>query len=162
MSPEIGEFIPLVLSAPLLAAMAIGDLRRLRISNRLVLAMLAIFVLSAPFLLPPSEIGARVIVALSVFVLGTAGFALGLWGGGDVKALAALMLFLPSAALPIYAYIFAFSMLAGIALVLTFRAAFGTPETAWHAFRPQTEFPMGLSIALSGMLLPLVLLVPAL
>jgi prepilin peptidase CpaA len=162
MSPEIRDFVPLVLAAPCLAAMALGDVRWLRISNRLVLSMLAIFALSAPFLLPLAEIGMRAIVALSVFSLGTAGFAFGLWGGGDVKALAALMLFLPSAALSIYASVFAVSMLAGIALVLALRATFGTPQTAWHGLRPKTEFPMGLSIALSGLLLPIVVLVTSL
>lgn len=162
MSPELAAFLPLLLVAPLLAAMALGDLRRLRIPNWLVLSMVAVFVLTAPFLLPAPEIGWRLAAAVAVYVLGLAGFALGLWSGGDVKAVSALMLFLPSATLTIYAFTFSASMFAGMTMVLSLRAVVGTPESAWRSLRPRAEFPMGVSIALSGFLLPpaVMLLIP--
>lgn len=153
MSPETGAFVPLFLVAPLLVAMALGDMRRLAISNGLVLAMGAVFVLSAPFLLPLPEIGYRLAAAGAVFVLGTAGFALGFWGGGDVKALTALIPFLPSDRLAIYGYTFSAAMAVGMGGVLSLRAVLGTLQSPWCALRPKAGFPMGLSIALSGLLL---------
>lgn len=154
MSPDISEFTPLLLASPLLAVMAYGDLRRLRIPNRLVLTMVAVFVLSAPFLLELPEVGLRIAAAVAIYLVGLAGFALRLWSGGDVKAISALMLFLPSSTLVIYAFTFSASMLVGIVLVLSLRAIVGTPDSRWSSLRPQAGFPMGLSIALSGVLLP--------
>lgn len=153
MSPETAGFLPLVLASPLLAAMAYGDLRRLRISNRLVLAMVAVFVLCLPLLQLP-EIGLRVAAATAIYFIGAAGFALGLWSGGDVKALSALMLLMPSSTLMVYAYVFSASMVVGLALVLSLRTIVGSPESAWSSLRPRAGFPMGVSIALSGLLLP--------
>ena len=153
MSPEPAELIPLLLVLPLLAAMALGDMRQLRISNRLVLGMLAVFVLSAPLFLPLPEIAWRLAAAALVFVIGLAGFAFRLWGGGDVKALAALMMFLPSSSLTIYAYVFSASMLFGMVLVLSLRRVVGSPDSRWRSLKPQASYPMGVSIAMSGLFL---------
>ncbi len=154
MSPETSEIFPLVLVTPFLVVMAHGDLKRLKISNRLVLGMLVAFVACAPLLLPLPEIGFRAMAAAVVFLLGLAGFAFGLWGGGDVKALSAVILFLPSDALTVFAFVFSASMFAGIAAVLTLRALAGKPDSPWRSLRPQAGFPIGLSIALSGISLP--------
>ncbi|WP_050931964.1 A24 family peptidase [Aestuariivita boseongensis] len=155
MSPEALDFTLLYLALPLLALMALEDLSRLRISNRLVLAMVVLACLSAPVFLPWAEIGHRLIAALSVFVLGFSGFALRLWGGGDVKALAALMLFLPSQALTLYAWTFVAGMALGLVAVMGFRAVLRNPDIGWSGLQPNAGYPMGLSIALSGALLPL-------
>ena len=150
----MGEYIPLVLVLPLLLKIAIMDMRQQRIPNSMVLAMLAVFVLSAPFFLPISEIGYRCLAAGAVFVLGFAGFSFRLWGGGDVKAITVLVLFFPSATLSIYALAFSVSMFLGMAFVMSLRAAVGHPDSAWVSLRPGAGFPMGVSIALSGILLP--------
>lgn len=155
MSPDLSQFVPLLILAPLLIHMAFHDLRHLKISNRLVLAMLAIFLLSAPAALSFAEIGYRAAAAAVVFLLGFFGFAFRLWGGGDVKAMAALTLFVPSAFLSIFALVFSLSMAFGMAAVLTGQRVFGRQDSAWSALRPGSAFPMGVSIALSGLLLPL-------
>lgn len=151
--PEFKEYIPLVLVLPFLIAMALEDLRKLRISNRLVLVMIAAFALSGPILLPLTEIGLRLAAAAMVFALGLTGFILRLWGGGDVKAFSALILFLPSSALILYAYVFSASMLIGISLVLLLRATMGSENSEWSSLKPNSSYPMGVSIAMSGMLL---------
>jgi len=154
MSPELSLFAPLLLVAPLLVAMALIDLRHLMISNRLVLAMLTIFALSAPVFLSLPEIGHRALAGFVVFAFGVTGYAFRLWGGGDVKATAVLVLFVPSHLLSVYALGFSVSMALGIALVLSARALFGQPDSAWTALRPASGIPMGVAIALSGLGLP--------
>ncbi|SDE72833.1 A24 family peptidase [Ruegeria marina] len=154
MSPEMKEFVPLVFVLPLLFMGAISDMRQQTIPNKIVLGMLAVFALTAPLFLPLSEIGYRCIAAGAVFLLGFAGFSFRLWGGGDVKAITLLILFLPSTTLSMYAFAFSLSMFLGMATVLSLRATVGHPESSWVSLRPGTGFPMGVSIALSAVLLP--------
>ena len=155
MSPEIVQVVPLILVAPLLAAMALSDLKHLKIPNRLVLAMLAIFTLSAPCCLSPQDIGHRAIAGVVAFALGLLSYPLRLWGGGDIKAIAVLVLFVPSHSLPLFACLFSASMAAGMALVLTTRAVLGSADSLWFALRSKAGYPMGVSIAITGLLLPL-------
>ncbi|GKY88621.1 prepilin peptidase [Sinisalibacter aestuarii] len=152
MSPDM---LPLVLAAPLLVAMAVSDVRHMRIPNALVLAMLALFVVTAPFALAPAEIALRLGVGALVFALGLAGFVAGMLAGGDVKGLAALMLFVPTGALAPFAFTFSAAMLAGIALTLGLRRAIGSPGSRYVSLAVDKGYPMGLSIALAGLLLPL-------
>jgi len=159
MSPELKTLIPLVLAAPLLIVIAYGDMRRLRIGNRTVLALVGLIALTGPFLIAPDEALSRLIAAAVVFGIGFAGFALNLWGGGDVKALAALMLFVPSVAVTPFLFAFSASMTVALVLVLTLRVVVGAPDTGWLSLRPKAGFPMGLAIGMSGLLLPPLLLI---
>ena len=156
MSPEVTQFAPLIVIMPLLAAMAWNDLKTLRISNKLVLTMLAAFVLSAPLFLSFHETVYRVAFGGGVFAIGFLGFAMRLWGGGDVKAIAALILFVPSYSLLLFFYTFTLSMAVGMLFVITSRSVLGFPGCRWIALRPKAGYPMGVSIAMSGVLLPLV------
>lgn len=80
----VGAFVALM------AAAAVEDLRGFRISNRLVVAVLALYPLHL-WLAPWAVNGlGGVITALILFALGAGLFALGGMGGGDVKLLAAL------------------------------------------------------------------------
>ncbi|WP_170336925.1 A24 family peptidase [Ruegeria arenilitoris] len=152
MSPETEQLGPLVLIAPLLVIMALHDLKNLKISNILVLILLFTFLLSAPFYLSFQESMHRFLGALIVFALGAIGFAFRLWGGGDVKAISALVLFIPSNGLLHYFNCFAFSMGAGMLIVVSGRHILAYPECSWRAFRPKAGYPMGVSIAMSGIL----------
>lgn len=151
MSPE---FLPLIAAAPLLVAMAFGDFRWMRIPNALVLTMLALFALSAPFTLTLEEVTIRVIVAAVVFLLGFAAFAFNVMAGGDVKGLAALMLFVPTAQLATFGFTFSFAMLVGMGFALGLRHAFGSPDSRFVSLATKKGYPMGVSIALAGLLLP--------
>lgn len=147
------ELIPLLLLAPVMVAVAYADLRYLRIPNILGLAALALFVLTAP-LLTWGELGWRMTAAAIVFGVSFAMFALRLIGGGDVKIIAALMLFIPSQTHALFALNFSASLLLGIALILTLRAAPIFQNTRFVSIKTENGFPMGISIALSGILHP--------
>lgn len=145
--------IPLLLIAPLLVAVAYSDLSRMRIPNLLSLVALAVFGLAA-LISPPDDLVARVSVAGTVFVLGFGAFCLGLFGGGDVKMLAALLLFVPVPTMPLFGLVFSASMLAGIAIVLGLRRIPAAHRLGWKSISGSTGFPMGLSIAMAGLLHP--------
>ena len=148
MSPEGAQFAPLIVITPLLAAMVWNDRKNLRISNKLVLIMLAAFFFSAPVFLSFHETAYRALFGVGVFVVGFLGFTLRLWGGGDVKAIAALTLFVPSYFLLLFFYFFTLSMAVGMLFVITSRSIIGFPECRWLALRPKASYPMGVSIAM--------------
>lgn len=148
--------IPLICFAPVLVATAYFDLKHMRIPNYLSFIGIAIFVLTAPFL-PVQELGWRVLSAAVVFALGFAGYALRLFGGGDVKLLAVLMLFIPSLALALFGFVFSASMLLGIAFVATLRTMPGAEATGWVSLQVRRKYPMGVSIAMAGLSFPFVL-----
>ncbi|WP_167852627.1 prepilin peptidase [Pseudotabrizicola sediminis] len=142
-----------MLIAPLLVAMAYSDLNHMRIPNVLCLIALAVFGLAA-LIAPPDDLVARIVVAGSVFALGFAAFCLRILGGGDVKMLSALLLFVPVPTMPLFALVFSASMLAGIAIVLGLRRLPAAHRLGWKSISGSTGFPMGLSIAMAGLLHP--------
>lgn len=143
--------LPLILLTPVLCAVAWSDLRHMRIPNLLVLLALGLFVICMP-LLGWQEVAWRLGVALVVFALGTLGFALRLFGGGDVKMLAALMLFVPSQTLHGFGYGFSLALVLGVVFVLALRAAPFLRDAELAVIRNSGKFPMGISIALAGIL----------
>ena len=145
------DVLPLVLLTPVLCAVAWSDLRHLRIPNRLVGVALGLFVLCIP-LLTGSEVAWRLGAALVVFALGTLAFALRLVGGGDVKMLAALMLFVPSQTWNVFGYGLSLALVAGVLVVLALRAAPVLRNADLAVIRARGKFPMGISLALAGIL----------
>lgn len=145
--------VPLLLIAPLLVAVAYSDLSRMRIPNALSLVALVVFGLTA-LLAPPDDLVARVAVAATVFALGFGAFCLRLFGGGDVKMLSALLLFVPLPTMPLFGFVFSASMLAGIAIVLGLRRIPAAHRLGWKSISGSTGFPMGLSIAMAGLIHP--------
>lgn len=71
---------------------AVSDARSYIIPNRLVLILIAAFILAAPLLLPLPAIVRHVLAGLGVLVVGLALFQFRLLGGGDVKLFAAASL----------------------------------------------------------------------
>ena len=150
-----GQLLPLILLAPVLVAAAVSDLRRMRIPNWLGLVAVALFValLAAGAVTDPIM---RVIAAAAVLVIGFGIFALGAIGGGDVKFLAAMMLFVPPSTLTLFAYVFSAAMIVGMVSVLAARRSGLLATSSWRAFDGETGFPMGLSISLAGLAHPLI------
>ena len=140
--------LPLLLLGPVLLFAAWSDLSRMRIPNALSLIAVALFAGSVLAGLVP-DAPARLGVAAAVLGLGFAAFAAGLSGGGDVKFLAALMLFVPVPALTLYAWVFCAAMALGMLLVLSLRRVPALQATGWRSMQPGHHFPMGISIALS-------------
>ena len=128
---------------------AVFDLKTLRIPNVLSIVGIGIFLLTMP-LLPLNEIGFRALASLVVFCLGLTAFAFGLVGGGDVKLLSVLLLVVPSAAWLLFTNAFAWSLLVGLVVFMSWQRV---PRFQSVRFRASTEvghFAMGPSIAMAG------------
>lgn len=151
------DLLGIICLAPVMVAVALHDLRYMRIPNSLTLIAIGILAVVA-ITFPPSDYLIRLTVALSVLALGMLGFVFRLFGGGDVKILSALMLAIPSHGLVTFAYVFSAAMFAGIAIVLSLRQFPTTASWGWKSFGGSSGFPMGLSIALAGLSFPLVVL----
>jgi prepilin peptidase CpaA len=135
----------------LLAALAIAllvaaftDLRRRQIDNWLTGAV----ALGAPLFwyatgLPLSGIGWQLGIALAAFAVWTALFAIGWMGGGDVKLLTALALWIRP---PAFLDLLLVMSLAGCVLTIGF--------AAWHMLRKQdgkVAVPYGIAISFGGL-----------
>lgn len=144
MQGTIADMLVAVLAVMLVVA-AIGDLRTRTIPNRL---NLAIALCAIPFwwysdlpLWP--DIAARIGIALLLFALFACLFAIGAMGGGDVKLIAALALWLaPGAVLKMLVIM---SIAGGVlTLVMLIRHR-------WPKSRSELEIPYGVAIAFGGM-----------
>ena len=144
---------PLILIAPLLCWVAYSDLSRMKIPNAISLIAVAIFAVAA-IAAPPDDLVLRLAIAGAALVLGFISYCFGLFGGGDVKMLAALLLFVPVPTLVLFAYVFSASMLVGIAIILTLRRIPAAHRLGWKSISGSNKFPMGISIALAGLAHP--------
>lgn len=143
-------FVPLWLLSPVLIAVAWNDLSRLKIPNYLVLSGVVLFVLSLP-LLDFDEAVARGIAGIVCLAICLVLFGIHWLGGGDAKMLPVVFLFVPSGWVTSYLFSFAFSLIIGMALIWGVRIACGRADANWISLRPDSAFPMGVSIALSGL-----------
>lgn len=149
--------LPLFLLAPVLLAVAYFDLRFMRIPNLVSLIALALFLVCA-LAFPPSDLPIRLVGAFAVLAAGFLAFAFRMIGGGDVKFLSALMLFIPTSALLLFANIFSAALLMGIVLIFGLRRIPSSRAWGWKSFDGTNKLPMGLSIALAGIATPITLL----
>ena len=133
------------LLAVALVRAAIGDLRSRTIPNWLNLAI----ALGAPLwwwahgwsLWP--DVAIQLGLGLAVFLLFAACFAIGAMGGGDVKLITALSLWLPL--VPLVRMLFAMALLGGLVTLATL---------AFHRLRKRQdtpEIPYGVAISLAGL-----------
>jgi len=146
---------PLMLLAPVLLAVMYFDLRYMRIPNVLSIVAVALFAVSA-LVNTPDDLVARLVVAGAVFAIGFAGFCFRILGGGDVKILSALLLFIPLQDLTIFANVFSASLMLGIIAILSVRRMPFAGGTSWKSISASTRFPMGISIGFAGIIQPLV------
>jgi prepilin peptidase CpaA len=143
------DVAPLTIVCPLLVAVALNDLKHLRIPNTLVFASLAVFALCTPINgLPEATI--RFAFCGIAFAICAGLFAFRIMGGGDTKMIPIMFLFIPSDQAAFYMVVFAWSLLAGIILMRLLRLGLQYENAAWVAMRPHADFPMGTAIALSG------------
>lgn len=149
------DLAPLLWLSPILAAVGYYDLRYMRIPNTLSLIGLALWVLSL-VVFPPVDLFARFAVAGIVFAIGFTGFFFRLLGGGDVKILTVLMLFIPVSTLAVFGNVFSVSLVLGVAFVLTARRVPALAHVPFKSLSPNAGFPMGISIAMAGLAHPLV------
>lgn len=131
--------------ALMLLVAAVGDLRRREISNGLngAIALLAIPFWFSMGLSPWPEMALQIGVALGVFLFFALLFNFGFMGGGDVKMIAALALWLPAGAV---LNLLVIMSLAGGVLTLAMMAR---KRMAKSEANP--EVPYGVAIAFGGM-----------
>jgi prepilin peptidase CpaA len=145
------ELVPLISFCPILLMVAAFDLKQMRIPNVLVVAGALMFVFCLPFLEFPEAL-TRIAICAGAFVICVGLFAFRWMGGGDTKMIPVVFLFIPSNQASLYMMVFGFSLLTGIALVSTLRARLRHNDATWASMRPGAQFPMGVSIALSGLI----------
>lgn len=150
--------IALVIFPLLMAFAAFSDLFTMRISNRLVLVLVAAFFALALFVgLPLQEIGMNLACAAIVLVFAFAFFAFGWIGGGDAKLIAATTLWLGlGIMLP---YLIYASLLGGaLTLLLLAVRRYPLPERLraikWidRLHDSKTGVPYGIALAIAGLL----------
>ena len=87
--PEGAATVFLLLTLPVCIWVAVSDLRFMKIRNRAVLALIAIFLLSAPVVLPLSQVFWQLVNGAVVLVIGFLLNMVRALGAGDAKFLAA-------------------------------------------------------------------------
>lgn len=143
-------FVFLVILFPVCLFVIWSDLATMKIPNKVVLATLALFVISGPFVLPFDTYAWRFVHVAVMLVAGMLMTAGGVMGAGDAKFLAAAAPFVP-----IGDAILVGAIMAPM-IILTFvlhRIARATPlRTAtahWESWERPREFPMGVPLALT-------------
>jgi prepilin peptidase CpaA len=138
-------FLPFVV--PLCYMTALMDLREMRIPNKVVIALAAVFVLVGLIALPFDEYLWRLAQLGIVLVVGVAINAAGLVGAGDAKFAAAAAPFIAFGDVRLLLAVFAANMLAAF---LTHRIAKYTPlrkiAPDWQSWEQGKQFPMGLAL----------------
>lgn len=141
-----------------MAFAASSDLLTMRISNRLVLLLVAaFFVLAFVTRMPPSELGLHIGCALVVLAVGFTFFAFGWIGGGDAKLAAATTLWL-GFGLALH-FLFYACLLGGALtlIILMLRRAPLTPFLARYRWLERLHdkkegVPYGVALAIAGLL----------
>lgn len=147
LTPATSALIFLILITPICAWVIWTDLKFMKIRNKAVLALLAVFVLAGPFLLPPDAWAWRlahvpVVLAVGVFLNMIAHF-----GMGDAKFAAAAAPFFPLEALSAAFLLLAAFLLGAFAAHRLFRAIPAVRAAApdWVSWQ-RADFPLGLAL----------------
>ena len=145
----MSPFLPFVL--PIAFWVAWSDMARMKIPNKAVLTLLAVYALIGPLVLPFETYLWHYLHFAVVLVLGFLVTAAGLAGAGDSKFAAAMAPFIFLENLPEFLYLFAAVVLAAFFTHRGFRRipAVANALPGWESFH-RKDFPMGL--ALSGAL----------
>ena len=146
-----------------LLAATVSDLTRYEIPNRVSLAVVAAFALTLPEL-PVWTSLAHVSAALVLFALGTVLFVANIWGGGDVKLLAATTLWSGWSGLASFLLLTALTgALLALSLLILRRALPAMPAGRWYSrlLSPAEGIPYGVAIAAAAGLALLLPVEPA-
>jgi prepilin peptidase CpaA len=166
MNSGILPLVCLAVLAGLMAIAAIGDWRRYKIPNELC-ALVAIGGLGfwlaqfAAGQLTLSDLGLTLAIqlglALVVFMVFAGLFAIGAMGGGDVKLMAALTLWIPPAQLPQTLVLIAIGggIVSVVALFRARRKRFTAQTAAQRKDFSKVKVPYGVAIALGGLVVAL-------
>ena len=139
----------LIASLPLTIGAAWSDMRSMILSNRMVLATLAVFVLVGPMVLPFGDYLFRLGVAAVILEVMIGLFALGAVRGGDAKYLTALIPYFAPGDLFQAAHLLG---VVGLSAFITHRVFARIPAVRrmtpdWLSWRAKRHFPYGLVLA---------------
>ena len=132
---------------PICAWVAWSDMATMRIPNKAVLALAAVFVLLGLFLMPLPDFAWRLLHLVIILVLGIAMNAAGMIGAGDAKFAAAAAPFIASGDLRLLMPLFAANLLAAYATHRLVRhTALRRLAPDWESWNRGWDFPMGLAL----------------
>lgn len=138
-------FLPFVV--PLCLYVALTDLRSMRITNRTVLAIAAVFVLLGPFLFPFETYLWQLAQLVIVLVAGVALNAAGVMGAGDAKFAAAAAPYIALGDLKLLFVLYAALLLAAYAAHrIAKNTALREMAPHWESWDQGKKFPMGLAL----------------
>lgn len=136
------------LTLPFCLYVAWTDLTSLKIYNKTVLLLAAVFVMVAPFLLPWQDIAWQVGIAVFALVIGFVMTILGLFGAGDAKFVASASLFIHASDWMALGLIF---ILVSFTALIVHRVAkmlgAGKLVPHWASFEQSKHFPYGIALA---------------
>lgn len=137
----------LVLCLPVCAWVAWSDLSRMKIPNKAVLAVMAIFAIAGPLLLPLEPWAWRWLNFVVVLLIGFVLNAIAHVGAGDAKFAAAAAPFIAPSHLPIVLPVFAAFLLGAFAAhrLLRMVPAVRRVTPGWVSWT-RKDFPMGLAL----------------
>lgn len=147
----IGLIVTLVFAAPLMAA-ACTDFWSMKIPNKVSLAMAAGFFLTLPLTWQGFPVfGDHLTIGLMFFLAGFVMFALGWFGGGDAKLMAAISLWFGwGDILPFILYTTIFGAFIGLFIMLSnnlIPIRLRTSELGMRLFQGGDDMPYGLALA---------------
>jgi len=135
-----------VVLAPLMLLTAYFDLRQLRIPNWLTALTAAAFLPVGLAFLPLPEIGWRYLTGAAFLAAGFLIHMIGKMGGGDIKMLSALAVWIPRGDAMTVLMIFAGTLIVGLIGILAARKL--APVYApWLSLQAGARYPMGVSMA---------------
>lgn len=142
---------------PLLVA-AGWDVAAFRIPNMVPLVSVALFPLAVWLAPSPVALGWHVVAAFVVLAMGIGLFALGMLGGGDVKLMAAVSLWLGINSLTMFLVLVSLAGAALTILLLVLRATPLRHASLGHGaplavLQPRAGIPYGMAIAFGGAVL---------
>ena len=153
---NIPTILALLFYPTLMIYAGIGDLRTMRVPNRLVLMLFAGYVAAIPLVpLFPPNVAWSVAAAAVVFALGLVGFSFGWMGGGDVKLMTVATLWLGAGNVaPFIFYTSIFGAILTI-MILIFRSVslpVALQKRDWisRLHHRDTGVPYGVAIAAAG------------
>jgi prepilin peptidase CpaA len=148
--PAQAAFWFFLASLPICFWVILSDLRAMRIPNKAVLALVAVFLLVGIFVLPLPVLGLQLVNLVVILLAGIVLNAAGAFGAGDAKFAAAAAPFVMLADVSFMMMLLAVTLLAGF---LTHRLAGRSPlrrlAPDWESWERRKDFPMGLSLGSS-------------
>jgi prepilin peptidase CpaA len=156
-TPALAAWAFLPFAVPIALWVAWSDMARMKIPNKAVLALAAVFLFVGPFVLPLADWGWRWVHLVVILLAGFVGNAAGLLGAGDAKFAAAMAPFVALADATLFLTLFAAVLIAAFVTHRAIRAVPALRRVApdWESWG-RRDFPMGL--ALGGVLILYLLL----